>query len=237
MGVSRASACSRKSSSLCSGTLDAGQQAALQLAAAPQAYDARDAYGPAGAQVIGPVKSQGGCGACVAFVVLAAAQTAAAMALKTSFRSTLSEQHFYHCLSVKPGYVRSCDTGLSIMDGVDAWLALQRKGTLPVLAACLPYTGGNSPGASSPECTPSCKATLPQLLQGEYKVEPLSSIVAMQRHIRRHGSIMCRMDLWTDMRRFFEADRFGTYKGPPKAGEGRQVVYTWCFEAGCCWGR
>jgi hypothetical protein len=31
----------------------------------------------------------------VAFTVLAAAQTAAAMALRTSFRSTLSEQDFY----------------------------------------------------------------------------------------------------------------------------------------------
>jgi hypothetical protein len=63
MRVSTSSACSRQAGSLCAGSLNAGQQAALQLAAAPQAWDSRDAYGRSGAQVVGPVKEQGSCGA------------------------------------------------------------------------------------------------------------------------------------------------------------------------------
>jgi hypothetical protein len=63
MRVSTSSACSRQAGSLCAGSLGAGQLAALQLAAAPQAWDSRDAFGRSGAQVVGPVKDQGSCGA------------------------------------------------------------------------------------------------------------------------------------------------------------------------------
>lgn len=62
MRVSTTSACSRQAGSLCSGSFNAEQQAALQLAAAPQAWDSRDAFGRNGAQVVGPVKEQGPCG-------------------------------------------------------------------------------------------------------------------------------------------------------------------------------
>jgi hypothetical protein len=62
MRVSTSSACSKQSGSLCSGGLSQEQQAALQVAAAPQAWDSRDAFGRAGAQVVGPVKEQGTCG-------------------------------------------------------------------------------------------------------------------------------------------------------------------------------
>jgi hypothetical protein len=62
MRVSTSNACSQQSGSLCSGSLNAEQQAALQLAAAPQAWDSRDAFGRSGAQVVGPVKEQGDCG-------------------------------------------------------------------------------------------------------------------------------------------------------------------------------
>jgi hypothetical protein len=62
MRLSPRSACSQQSGSLCSGSLNAGQQAALQLASAPQAWDSREALGRSGAQVVGPVKDQGDCG-------------------------------------------------------------------------------------------------------------------------------------------------------------------------------
>ena len=69
-------------------------------------------------------------------------------------------------------------------DGVSAWLRLQRARALPVLASCQRYE------PRSGACAPSCTTTLPELLQGEYEVVQLSSIVSMQRHIRQHGSIM-----------------------------------------------
>lgn len=89
-----------------------------------------------------------------------------------------------HSKTVKQGYERNCDAGLTMAAGVDAWLELHRAGRLPVLASCLPY----SPTGRS--CQPSCTTTFEELLQGEYRAVPLSSIVNMQRHIRQHGSIM-----------------------------------------------
>lgn len=62
MRVSTRNACSQQSGSLCSGSLNPEQQAALQLAAAPQAWDTRDVFGRSGALVVGPVKEQGDCG-------------------------------------------------------------------------------------------------------------------------------------------------------------------------------
>jgi hypothetical protein len=63
MKVSTATACSRQAGSLCSSSTDAGQQAALQIAAAPQLYDARSPLGRPGLQVLTRVKEQGNCGA------------------------------------------------------------------------------------------------------------------------------------------------------------------------------
>jgi hypothetical protein len=91
-------------------------------------------------------------------------------------------------LTVERRFVRNCDSGLTMREGVKAWLDLQGAGRLPVLASCLPYNPNR--GATAGGCKPSCTATLPELLQGEYEAVPLSSIVNMQRHIRQYGSIM-----------------------------------------------
>jgi hypothetical protein len=57
MRTSKRSACSANRGSLCG---SASEQAALLLAAAPQAYDARGKF--SNVQVVGPVKDQGDCG-------------------------------------------------------------------------------------------------------------------------------------------------------------------------------
>jgi hypothetical protein len=89
-----------------------------------------------------------------------------------------------HSKTAQPGFERNCDAGLTMFEGVKAWLDLHRAARLPVLASCLRY----DPVAGG--CKPSCTTTLPDLLAGEYKAVPLSSIVNMQRHIRQYGSIM-----------------------------------------------
>jgi hypothetical protein len=78
-----------------------------------------------------------------------------------------------------------------------------------VVEACRRY----EPLSGTP-CSRTCTSTLPQLLQGVYKYKQLGSIVEMQRHIRQQGSIVCRMQLYSDVKPFFAANRNGVYKGP-----------------------
>jgi hypothetical protein len=59
MRASTRTACSRDSGNLC-GSASASELAALQLATAPQAYDARSKL--SNVNVVGPVKDQGDCG-------------------------------------------------------------------------------------------------------------------------------------------------------------------------------
>jgi hypothetical protein len=89
--------------------------------------------------------------------------------------------------TVQPGFERNCEAGLTMLEGIRAWLELHRTERLPVLASCLRYDLSD-PVAGG--CKPSCRNTLPELLQGFYTAVPLSSIVSMQRHIRQYGSIV-----------------------------------------------
>jgi hypothetical protein len=146
----------------------------------------------------------------VAFAVLAAAQTAAAVALRQSFSSpTLSEQDFFVCRTEDQLLERSCSSGWNVREGMLAFVKLQRSKQLPVVEACRPY----EPFSGAP-CIRFCNTTLPQLLQGEYKIKELGSIVEMQRHIRQHGSLVCRMQLYSDVKPFYQNNPFGIYKGP-----------------------
>jgi hypothetical protein len=146
----------------------------------------------------------------VAFAVLAAAQTAAAVALRQSFsRATLSEQDFYLCTSADQYQVRGCSSGWSLREGMLAFAKLHGSGQLPVVEACRRY----EPLSGSP-CDRACTTTLQELLLGEYKFKQLGSIVEMQRHIRQHGSIVCHMQLYSDIKPFFAANRSAVYKGP-----------------------
>jgi hypothetical protein len=101
----------------------------------------------------------------VAFAVLAAAQTAAAVALRQSFNGvTLSEQDYYMCRTVEQFLERGCSTGWSLEKGMLAFAKLQSSKQLPVVEACRSY----EPLSATP-CSRTCTTTLPHLLQGEYR--------------------------------------------------------------------
>jgi hypothetical protein len=148
----------------------------------------------------------------VAFAVLAAARTAAAVGLRQSFsleNATLSEQDFFMCATGEDFQERGCSAGWSLRDGMLAFARLQDSAQLPVIEACRPY----EPRSQDP-CSRTCSTTLQELLLGMYSFTPLGNIVDMQRHIRQHGSIVCRMQLFPDIKPFFEANPGGVYKGP-----------------------
>jgi hypothetical protein len=94
----------------------------------------------------------------VAFAVLAAAQTAAAVALRQSVSSsTLSEQDFYMCSSADKFQMRGCSTGWSLKEGMLAFAQLQSSGQLPVVEACRRYEP-RSKAPCSRSCTPHCRS-------------------------------------------------------------------------------
>jgi hypothetical protein len=157
------------------------------------------------------------CRSCsVAFAVLAAAQTAAAVTLQQGFNgSSFSEEDFFFCRTKEQGVVRDCNSGWSIQDGMLAFTEMQRRGQLPVLEACLPFTPADNAGGAA-SCNRSCTTTLQQLLYGKFEAKPLAAIPDMQRHIRQHGSIVCRMQLFSDIRPFFIKFPRGVYEKPGK---------------------
>jgi hypothetical protein len=61
----------------------------------------------------------------------------------------------------------------------------------------------------------TCNTTIKQLEKGgDYTVKQLGSIWEMQRHIRQYGSIVCSMQLYSDVKPFFTTNRSDVYRGP-----------------------
>jgi hypothetical protein len=125
----------------------------------------------------------------------------------------LSEQDFFFCRTQDASVLRDCGGGWTLKEGMLAFIEAQGNNELPVTEACLPFTPTiNAGGAAT--CKRTCTTTMKQLQQGEYRSRPLGNIWDMQRHIRQHGSIVCRMQLFSDIRPFFVDNPLGVYNGP-----------------------
>lgn len=182
---------------------------ALWLAASPQAFDSRSAWH--GLSVLGPVKAQGTCGTAVAFAVLAAAQTAAAVALNTSLpAASLSEHDFYFCTPRGTVIPRSCASGMAFWSALELFLRESRMPESIAAEECVPY----QPDRGADACERKCQGTAAQLWRGTWQAVQLGTVADMQRHILAHGSIICRMPLYSDTRPFYMANQSGIYSGP-----------------------
>jgi hypothetical protein len=143
--------------------------------------------------------------------------------MRSSVGPPLSEQDFYFCqpqTDAGEGEVLNCGSGMKLSQGLSLWINLHRRGKLPVLASCLPYQ------AAEGTCNRRCTRTDSTLLQGTFKRTRLTTLLGMQQHIRRHGSIMCPLVVTPDMRRFFASNPRGIYTGPGEVHACR----------GCGWG-
>ena len=216
--LSRARACSRESGSLCASGRGGQEESQLLMATSPQAYDSRKA---AEFSIVGPVKDQGRCSACMAFTVLAAAESAMAMALHQSASGDLSEQDFYFCKGVRPGFQSSCDEAWGLLEGVDRWIQLHDRGQYITTTACLPYEP-----SGEDTCSARCNDVMPALKSGSFKGTPLHTLPRMQEHIRNHGSIICRIDIYSDFRPMFQSQRNGVYRGPGKQAQAAGSLVT-----------
>ena len=206
----RAAACSLERGSLCAAGIDGDEKLQLLMATSPLAYDTRRQPVTA----VGPVKDQRSCSACLAFAVVAAAQSAMATALQREVSGGLSEHDFYFCKGIRPGFRSSCEEAFTLRESVEQWLLLHRSysGKFVTTTDCLPYDPTREPLCAY---TPGCnQLVLPELKSGEFVGVPLRTIPSMQEHIRNHGSIICRIDIYSDFRSFYKAQPGGIYRGP-----------------------
>jgi hypothetical protein len=227
--VAQTAAGKKQCAFLCSANLrEEGQKGIATMATAPQVYNTSAAHGRL--QVLSAVTEQE-CGICVAYAVVAAAETAAAVRLQSSLGSSrLSGANFYFCgyPNVTLAYQPSCDSaGLTIKDGVTALSRLLGQGQVPLTDGCFVYVQSffwdptRDCKARSPTCGNSQTAAL--LRKGRLTWMGLSSIWQMQRHIRQFGSIVCPITLSPASRTAINAAPTAVYNGPG--------ALTWCMHS------
>jgi hypothetical protein len=198
---------------------DTMTEGSLWLATSPQVLDSRSAW--RGLSVLGPVKDQGRCATAVTFAVLAVAQTAAAVALNTSLpAASLSEYEQHYCGE----FPRTCYTGVHLSTMLEDFLRASRSPKSIALEECVPYTDLSK----SIQCKRRCNGTAAQVWRGTWKAKQLATLWDMQRHIIAHGSIVCRLPLYSDTRKFYEGTPNGIYHPCERLDTSR---------GGCCWWR
>ncbi|WIA37148.1 hypothetical protein OEZ86_014109 [Tetradesmus obliquus] len=206
-------ACSRSQGSLCSPysqTME--QKGAMLIATSPQSFDARSHGAMGSFSAVAQPKDQGQCNSCVAFALLAAAQSAMACALKQDASSSISEQDFFFCKSVSQGEERTCSSSWSMRQGIEALVAISVAGKHPVIEDCMPWNPSN------PTCSYDCQDVEGMLKQGSFSYVRLDSAWEMQEHIRNWGSVVTRLDVHSDFKPFFAVKPAGVYPGHgPKA--------------------
>ncbi|KIY97193.1 hypothetical protein MNEG_10771 [Monoraphidium neglectum] len=121
----------------------------------------------------------------------------------------MSEQDFYWCKGTEPGQERSCSTNWSIKSGIITWVELTRAGKYPVSERCLPYNP-----TSRARCSYDCQDVDPRLKLGKFYWQRLQDPSEMQDQIRQFGSVLTRMEVWTDMKAYFASNPTGVYQGP-----------------------
>ena len=208
---SRSLACRNHRGSLCASNLGDDEQNELMWATSPQTYDSRKA---GSFSAVSRVQDQKGCFACVAFSVVAAAESAMATALqRDASNMDLSEQDFYFCKSLTPEFEPSCSNTWSLREGVQTWTRLAAQETYVTTEKCLPFL------PSSTSCSGTCTEVHPALPGGRFTAKSLGRVAEMQDYIRKHGSVICSVEISSDFRPFFDPKKGnpkGVYRGPGK---------------------
>jgi hypothetical protein len=132
-------------------------------------------------------------------------------ALQQAVRSSLSEPDFFFCKATfGTAEERQCSNTWTILEGVNAWCEVHKRQSYVVLDTCMPKGVYSSSACSRYKCEDTDKA----LTLGSFTFKRLESVWEMQDHIRQHGSIICRLQIYSSFKPFFERSPGGVYKGP-----------------------
>lgn len=173
------------------------QQAALLLATAPTAYDARTFKGVPQPR-LNPAFNQDTCNLCASAAVVAAAEAAVAATLNVPASQVhLSKTYLYYC--TEPG--NTCASGWEL---VAALSNFRRRATTSYPSVqCRPNSGTTLLQATvlKQQLCPQrpCEQTLAD--RGEFTWKNISSVWDAQDHIRQHGAVITSMSLFKDPRR------------------------------------
>ena len=154
---------------------------------------------------------QGDCNTCVAHAVVAAAESAISTALQQAARSTLSEIDFFYCkATLGTAEMRWCSNTWTIREAVVAWCDAHKRQSYVILDKCMPKSVLSSSACSGYMCDDTDHA----LKLGAFTFQRLEGVWEMQDHIRQYGSIICRLQIYSNFKPFFEKYPGGIYKGP-----------------------
>jgi len=170
------------------------EYAIAEIATSPIAYSslnpARD-----GVSVVPPPRPpQAPCFTCAAFAAAVAAEAAVASEARVdASRLMVSIADLYFCSA---SGLRSCKAGWTLE------AALEQLRTRPLLAErCLPYRAATAAGEGASQrgvCMAgrACGDYVTQFQEGFLSYRPLREHWEVQQHIRRHGAVVTRFDIW-----------------------------------------
>jgi hypothetical protein len=183
----------------------------LEMATAPDVYNSTHPAFTGGLQVVGPARDQRPCNAAAAFTVVGAAEAATAQLARVNASSVqLSEQDMGFCSTTPP---LACSSTWDLAPALQA-LATQQ----PAQAACNPWRGATLRAApAGVACRwpyQLCERLNPVAGSGKFSSTPLRSAFEVQRHIRRYGAAIAKMDLYDDLAAFYETNPLDTVYTP-----------------------
>ncbi|WIA41525.1 hypothetical protein OEZ86_008895 [Tetradesmus obliquus] len=195
-------------------------KAALTVATSPAAYDSRSLQATGGLNLVRPARNQGQwCGACVAFAVTSAAETA--MAARLGVNATdlpaLSERDLMYCSTKSAG----CGGWLF----QDALENLRGRSLQPLQPLdCMPFPVQEE--VQGDLCSSKCEGDNP-VQRGTFewtRAQPLETLWQVQRHIRVWGSVVTSFNVYPDFRPFMKAHPKGVYEHTPSRNDSSEDV-------------
>jgi hypothetical protein len=193
-----AAACSkRNSASLCAAEdmQTADGLAQLEMATSPSSYSSSNASQAGKTRLVAAAGNQLSCQTCIAFAVTSAAETAMAAALGVPVdECSISVQGLYFCDPKSP--VKSCMAGWTLPEALRQ--LEQRSSSIPT-ASCLPYKV-DLQGLLTPRdevCKGNCSYANDYASSGRFESVQISSAWEAQQHIRRHGAVVTRFDVYS----------------------------------------
>ncbi|KAI8476891.1 MAG: hypothetical protein J3K34DRAFT_399733 [Monoraphidium minutum] len=193
--------------------------ALLLMATSPTEYSSLKLTDTGGLKLISAPRDQRPCATCTAHVAVAAAEAAVASVTgDVSKVGPLSVQDAYYC----SGELLTCESGWALKD---ALLSLKSRSLL--LERCLPYaTPEVGFGETQEEMCGSrartCLLQSPVAVRGTFQVKPISALWEAQEHIRAHGAVVTRFDLYSDFRDFFKGPQTDKVYSPSLGAEAEE---------------